>query len=248
MTGSDFAIGEGISDIETQISDILKKKKRNYLTATQLRNSLSAVFLKRIGLNKNKGSSDILNRLKPYFGNALREYKGTRYTYIGFAMSPKEMIKDKIRKNPGISFKNLAKDLPVGKKDFISDLNRLLESGELICTFNENGIPGLKLSARVGAQLRLEEAAVNSRSAFEAAYRRVGKGQKFVRIHRIREYLSWPKKQFDETLKSLMADYTIELHGGDPSAMSDKEIKGSFLGDDGLLYINLTWWGDTDEY
>ncbi len=240
---------DGIPDIEMQISDLLKKKKRNYLTALQLRNSLSAAVLKHLGLARTSSRpSDILNRLKPYLGNAVAEYRGSRSVYIGFAMSLKDMIKDKIRKNPGISSKNLAKDLPMAKKDFIANLNRLLESGDVICTFNENCIPCLKLSARIGAQISFDEPSVNGRSALEAAYRTVGKGQKFVRIHRIREYLNWPRKQFDETLKSLMADYTIELHGGDPSAMSDKEIKGSFAGDDGLLYINLTWWGDTDEH
>lgn len=240
---------ETFPDIEAQISELLKKKKRNYLTATQLKNSLSAVLLKHLGLTKTSSRpADILNRLKPYLGNAIGEYKSSRYSYIGFAMSLKDMIKDKIRKNPGISSKNLAKDLPMSKKEFISHLNNLLESGEAVCTFNENCIPCLKLSARVGAQIRLEEADVDVRCAFEAAYRTVGKGQKIVRIHRIREYLNWPRRQFDETLKSLMADYTIELHGGDPSAMSDKEIKGSFAGDDGLLYINLTWWGKNDEH
>jgi hypothetical protein len=45
----------------------------------------------------------------------------------------------------------------------------------------------------------------------------------------------------------LMADYTIELHGGDPSIMTEQEIRDSYTDENGLLYINLTWWGENDE-
>lgn len=95
--------------------------------------------------------------------------------------------------------------------------------------------------------MNIGDSYISGRAAFKAAYNKVGKGQNFVRIHRIREYLNWDREHFDNTLKELMADYTIELHGGDPSIMTEKEIKNSFTDEHGVLYINLTWWGENDE-
>lgn len=95
--------------------------------------------------------------------------------------------------------------------------------------------------------MMLEERPVNGRTVFKTAYDKVGRGQSIVRIHRIREYLNWPGERFDLMLVSLMADYTIELHGGDPSIMTEKEIRDSFTDENGVLYINLTWWGKNDE-
>ncbi len=79
------------------------------------------------------------------------------------------------------------------------------------------------------------------RSDFHAAYDIVGKGRSFVRIHRIREHLGWPRERFDRVLAGLMADFSVELHGGDPSSMSEEELRGSFEDQKGMLYIAMTW-------
>ena len=43
-------------------------------------------------------------------------------------------------------------------------------------------------------------------------------------------------------LRALLADYTVELHGGDPSVMTEEELRRSFTAD-GTLYIALSWRG-----
>jgi len=239
-----------LADIETQISELLKKKKKNYITVTQLKNTLPASLLKQFGIIKRKSRpTDILRYLKPHLGSSLWEYRSPRSVYIGFRMSSEEIILEKIRKNPGLSSKNLARNLPLLKQEFIPGLNRLLESGEVVCTFGENHMPRLRISAGIGRQTRIseKESFRDGRTAFKIAYDRVGRGQNFVRIHRIRECLNWSGEYFDKTLKNLLADYTVEPHGGDPSTMSEKEIRDSFTDEHGVLYINLTWWGDNDE-
>ena len=68
----------------------------------------------------------------------------------------------------------------------------------------------------------------------------VGKGRSFVRIHRVREYLDWPYDVFNKTLKSLAYKGKIELHGGDPSEMSTKELHNSYITETGELWITLS--------
>jgi len=231
-------------DVETKITEMLKKKRKIFLTVTEIRNNLPATLLKHIGLlKKTAPTTEVLKKLRPYLGN-MWEYKGPRSTYIGYSMSPEDIIENEIKRNPGISPKILAKNMPMKKKDFVSGLNKLLETGAIACTFNELLTPCLKICAKVGAQISLEERPVNGRVAFKDAYNRIGKGRGFVRIHRIREDLNWSRERFDHILLDLMSDYTIELHGGDPTTLSEQEITDSFTDENGLLYINVTWWGE----
>ncbi len=237
-----------LSDIENKISDLLKKRKKNYLTVTQIRNGLSGTLLKQLGLMKKRSrAGDVLRNLRPYLGQHMLAYKGTKSSYIGFKMTPEEIILSKIRQHPGISPKNLFRNLPMSRKEFIAVLNFLLASGAVRCTFSENYMPRLRIPGKIGCQTRPDDAHETGRFAFKSAYDGVGKGHSFVRIHRVREHLNWSKDRFDDLLRELMADYTIELHGGDPSALTDKEIRNSFTDENGLLYINLTWWGENNE-
>src|SRR5262249_36125153 len=85
----------------------------------------------------------------------------------------------------------------------------------------------------------------NERAAFQAAYNEVGHGRSFVRIHRLRDALPWSRERFERVLRALVADYTVELHGGDPSGMTAEELRQSFTAADGTLYIALSWRGKT---
>jgi hypothetical protein len=81
------------------------------------------------------------------------------------------------------------------------------------------------------------------RAAFKAAYDQAGQGRDFVRIHRLREVLQWPRERFDQVLVDLRADYTVELHGGDPSLLSPTDRRDSFQDAHGTLYLTLSWRG-----
>jgi len=79
------------------------------------------------------------------------------------------------------------------------------------------------------------------RKLFYQAYCDVGKGNSFVRIHRIRERLGWTRERFDQVFADLMAAYVIEPHGGDPSSMTASELADSFEDRRGIFYLTMTW-------
>lgn len=80
--------------------------------------------------------------------------------------------------------------------------------------------------------------------AFHQAYLAVGHGRDFVRIHRLRAYLTWPRARFDTVLRQLAAAYVIELHGGDPSSMTATEIEDSYQEPGGMMYLCTSWRGE----
>jgi len=87
---------------------------------------------------------------------------------------------------------------------------------------------------------RLTKLNDDDRREFQGAYRAVGKGRDFVRIHYVRENLGWPSDDFEYVLNALSAEYTIELHGGDPSQLSREEINDSYMMN-GTLYLTFSW-------
>jgi hypothetical protein len=104
-------------------------------------------------------------------------------------------------------------------------------------------MPMLHLSSHAPVQGTPQASAEDDRMAFHTAYNTVGHGRSFVRIHRLRDALPWPRQRFDGVLRALLADYTVELHGGDPSVMTEEELRHSFTDADGTLYIALSWRG-----
>ena len=104
-------------------------------------------------------------------------------------------------------------------------------------------MPMLHLSSHAPAQGTAQASAEDDRLAFHAAYNIVGHRRSFVRIHRLRDALPWPRERFDGVLQALLGDYTVELHAGDPSVMTEEELRHSFTDTDGTLYIALSWRG-----
>ena len=100
------------------------------------------------------------------------------------------------------------------------------------------------LSDWINENEKLETSLNDDIILFKAAYQAIGHGRGFVRIHKVREFLSWSKKRFNRTFKHLIQELIIELHGGDPSIMTKQELDDSWIDErTGFLYLTLTWWG-----
>lgn len=76
---------------------------------------------------------------------------------------------------------------------------------------------------------------------FKAAYDSYG--HSYVLIHELRKRLGWDKSEFDTVLNELRHSLKIQLQGGDPSIMTEQEIRDSFTDEKNRLRICLTWRG-----
>ncbi len=235
---------EPIVNTEQLVLTLLQKRDRDYLTVKQIVAGLPSAARKRLALTASQSTTALLGKLAPQLGERLQIYKGSRSSYIGYKSSPEDLILRRIQQKPGVSSKQLGTLLPMSKKPYMTALNALLKSGVIICTLRDNHTPCLMLAE---SPPPISEAPViareDTRSALKTAYDRVGQGRDFVRIHRLRDALGWARERFDQVLIEMMADYTVELHGGEPSLLTATELRNSFTDPNGTVYITLSWRG-----
>jgi hypothetical protein len=236
-----------LTDVEQLVLALLHKQGKDYLTVKQVVAGLASAPRKRLGLTTSQPIAALLRQLTPHLGQRLQVYKGSRASYIGRNLSPEELIIRRIRQKPGVSSKQLGTQLPLMKKPYLAALNALLKTGAVVCTLRDNHTPCLMI---VEAQAPLPEPTSvepvesgDDRSAFKAAYDEVGRGSDFVRIHRLREALEWPRERFERVLRDLIGDYLVELHGGDPSLLTATDLRNSYTDKHGTLFITLSWRG-----
>lgn len=234
-------------DVEQPVLALLQKQGKDYLTVKQVVAGLPSAPRKRLGLRASQPVAVLLRQLTPHLGPRLHVYKGSRSSYIGRNLSPEELIVGRIRQRPGISSKQLGTQLPLMKKPYLTALNALLKTGAVVCTLRDNHTPCLMI---VDAQVPLPETTSvesvesgDDRLAFKAVYDEVGQGSDFVRIHRLREALEWTRERFERVLMDLMGDYTVELHGGDPSLLTAADLHNSYTDEHGTLFMTLSWRG-----
>lgn len=224
-----------VLDIEEQILCILTDQRKDFLTVNQImKGSRAKTLRKGLGLTSKAKAQEVLEKLKPYIRDRLQV---TGSKYIAKNIPATEIVHKAIAGNPDRSPKQLAQKIPMQKGDFIRALNQLLEAGRVLCTFRNTTdcTPVLRIVQNIPSP------AVGDRAAFKTAYDAVGRGDRFVPIHRIREYLGWPRERFDPVLSRLRAEYVIQLHGGNPSLMAEKEIQDSYVDENHILYLTLTW-------
>ena len=230
-------------EVTQDIQRVLQKRGKDYLPVRQIATSLSRRVRQQLGLATRQSTADMLKQLTPWLGENLQVFHGSTSIYIGQKRSPAEFIVQRVQQHPGISLKQLGLGLPLLKRTYITALNDLLGAGTVVCTFKDNHMPMLHLSSHIPVPGAVQASDGDDRLVFQTAYNAIGHGRSFVRIHRLRDALPWPRERFDGVLRTLLTDYTVELHGGDPSVMTDEELRHSFTDADGTLYIALSWRG-----
>lgn len=235
---------QSLPNMAQHITRVLQQRGKAYLTLRQVITGLPARLRRDLGLTQRLATAELLKKITPFLDNGLQVYRGTTAIYIGQKHSPTEFLVQQIQQHPGISPKQLGLRLPLSKQTYIAALNTLLETGTVVCTFKDTHMPALHMAGSTPPLAMAQNSGENERAAFLAAYQEIGQGRSFVRIHRLRDALPWPRERFDRVLEALATDYTIELHGGDPSVMIAEELRQSFTAGDGMLYIALSWRGE----
>jgi endo-1,4-beta-D-glucanase Y len=76
---------------------------------------------------------------------------------------------------------------------------------------------------------------------FQAAFDNLDHGRIYVRICDMRRELGWSEERFNDMLRKLRKDGTIQLHAGDAPTMTEDDIRLSFTDENYYFYATMTW-------
>ncbi len=223
------------------------KNKKRFLTMNQLRDKLSAEERRQLGLTQKSKPGQITPLLNDLSGPYAIIKKGRTAYVVG---SPLEELLEAflLAPKPGKTIGEAARFLPMTKPDIIETANRLLKMGRLRAEISSS--EKIKLypaepcrtpvsSPSGGAAGR--SAAADPTGALKAVYDSLAVGKRHVYIYMLRRQLGWPRQEFDRLLDRLFTEGRVAGFPGDPSRLSSDEVKDSFQGRDGELYIALAW-------
>lgn len=231
--------------LRERIDTALERMDRDYLTVAQLAKSLPKHLRQTLGIEGETKVGRIAERLRPYWEHAFRIRKGQRSLCLCRDISERELVRREAARKPGLTSKQLKSKLPLPESEFLAALNSLLQRGELFCTLGREHralvSPVRQTVEAPDREQEPESISSQDREAFREACDAVAGGRRFVRIHQVRERLQWPRDRFDRVLSELRRSFALQLHGGDPSSMTEGQIRDSYKDQQGRLYIALTW-------
>ncbi|MFO7886642.1 MAG: hypothetical protein R6U68_17665, partial [Desulfobacteraceae bacterium] len=203
---------------------------------------------KRLGLEINSEPKKIEPLLKHISGPYAVIRKGNQAYIIGSPVE--ELVETLIKNKSGRTVGQLAQQLPVKKSDVISIANQLLEAKRLLAAISPGelvklypALPNQSVSSPQKDTPGEEPAAISGDPVvdFKSVYDDLIKGKRHVYIYAIRRKLGWSRPDFDELLDRLLTEGRVAGFPGDPSRLSSGQVKDSFQGRDGDLYIAVAW-------
>jgi hypothetical protein len=247
-------IEQGMKDVfdaEKSMMTGLEKAGKMFIPIKDIVRRIPQDLRNRLEIKVTAPVKKLRQQIEGLLGQRLKIYPVKKATYVGKNMSSEEMIAQIIDNHPDISLKLICQKIPLTRQHAIDTINMLISAGIILPRLNDKmnvfftlKDPAFAKSENIHAKIKEHEKFYSDEreiAEFHNAYKSVGKGRNFVRIHRIRESLQWPEKTFDNVLTSLMKNYTVELHGGDPSTMSEKEIADSYKDENGRLFLTISW-------
>ena len=81
----------------------------------------------------------------------------------------------------------------------------------------------------------------NDAELFLKAFDKADQGRIYVRICNMRKELGWSTERFDTMLRTLRANGTIQLKGGDPAHFTAEELGMCFKDEYNTMYYTMVW-------
>ena len=254
------------------LAQIVDETDKGYITLSDLKMQLKKDNI-LFGLESTSTVEEVRNQIKPFLGDTLRIYPEknikNKPSYLALKNKEIEIVITYIKKYPNKSHLQIKNALPIVPKTTIQILNRLIADRKITVSFNESTSPFTpKLSMSESATGTVNDSKKDSKSnqtnipkkstlsettnppsqqkssvQFKDAYFKLVKGRRFVKIYEIRRALNWDRDSFDRLIEKLRDDGQIFLQQADISKMGENDIKDSFIDENNILMILVTWEG-----
>ena len=225
--------------VTEELMEVLKKKKADFLSLSQLNKALPVALRKQLGLASGSKWPQIEKTLLPHLGEAFMLKRGSK-AYLALKQSSEVLLFRIVQKN---NWKIPRSDIIPFKRDEVSAiLNQLLEKDVLRVKKINKDYKILFFAPADGAfSLQARKSAHVSEEKFKEAYFELERGKFYVRICDLRRHLGWPAQEFGNALTGLRDEGKIQLQGGDTDYFTDEDIRESFIDENGFRKLTMMW-------
>ena len=238
---------ENLPDLIQRILD----KNKGFIVMSQVAKQLPDGVKEQLGIKSNTPTKLITKKLEPLLEDRFIFRKKGLATYIVIPCDPADFVRAELSESKGIGVKTLAKKLkPFMYVDIKAIVNDLIETGEIRVLLDDR-LDALLFSAG-SVRREVVPEAVKSETVppqlgeytltkFKAAYDELHRFREFPRIPDLRKNLNWPREVFDDMVRTLRDNMTVQLYRADESTMTKDEVQDCFFARNNLIMGTLSW-------
>lgn len=228
------------------LTDIVKKTESKYLLLTSLYKLINTEDRKLFGLHSGMKTDEIANKIYPIIGDDLQPYKIKTSNYVVLKNCEMQIVIHYIQNNPNKTHLQVIQVIPLDDIVIINSINKLIKEGSVSVYFDEKVKP--KYSPKLFSlqnQVPIPKTEVwvesDDKSLFKKSYDNLIRGKRYIKIYDIRRKLGWDRDRFDRLLEKLRDEDLIFLQPADTSIMDDQDVRDSFIDENNLLMVIVSW-------
>ena len=231
--------------IVDSIQAILDDNK-GFVATSSLLGRMSRELRDMLGFKSNTPTRIIMRKLGTLLEENFVIRKKSNAKYIMTPCDPADLLLGVLSEKKPMTTGELVRAVkPFLKSEVIVVLNELIESGRVKVKFDGRffaQIYSAGKSARIVDPEPIAHSGEYTREAFKAAYDELKKFRDFPRVPDLRRKLNWPRGVFDEMVRSLRDDGTVQLERADESMMTSDEIQDCFVSEKNNIRMGLLIW------
>ena len=237
---------ENLPDLIQRILD----KNKGFIVMSQVAKQLPDGVKEQLGIKSNTPTKLITKKLEPLLEDRFIFRKKGLATYIVIPCDPADFVRAELSDGRKLCVKTLAKKLkPFMYADIQAIVNDLIDAGEVSVLLDERLDAQLSLTGNVKREAVPES--VESKpvptsgdytvAKFKAAYDELHRFREFPRIPDLRKNLNWPREVFDDMVRTLRDNMTVQLYRADESTLTKDEVQDCFFARNNLIMGTLSW-------
>lgn len=238
------------------ITTIFEKRKKNFITFTQLRTDLPENVCNMLSIPLQRSTNrEIEAYIRPHLPPGCSLYKTGNRTYL-LQNSAQDIILAFIKSKPTLTLDQIKSRLPFKREEVTNLINDLNAQGRVIIRIktlsSSFGIqvipqdPPSPVPHKGSPETKVPAERKENGADFREGYDTIRRGRSYVKIFELRRYLSLPQDEFDSEIQSLWDQGVIELLASDPSLLKEEERRDSYRDKSNTLWILLTWKGENE--
>lgn len=220
-----------------------------FVAVSKLPPLMSAELKTRIGIKSKASPKILMKKLEPLFEEEFLLHSKGKSLYLLTRQEPAEFVLALLSEDKPLTVKEIADVLkPFTKKDVADIVAELVNTKSARVAIDEKYTwrvlaAGGEARSTEPVHQKVVKRAEYTMGAMRRAYDELHKFRNLVRICDVRRSLGWPRETFDEMIRTLRDNRTIQIFRADESLFTRDEIQDCFVDENNFIMGTVIWNG-----